>query len=208
MRRQKTTRTHGSGAASRKAGFSLIELMVAMTVLLIGLIGAATVIMGGLALSLQSKDLAVANQLAKEGMEAVFTARILNNITFAQLDNVENGAGGIFYRTYDPIRLLGSDGLINTAAYRSQPLLQYIDPGKNGIYETPAVSGVPYATTVSPGSPSGDDKIITFDRFQRQIVITSDPNNPTVRQVTINVQVTNNGITSLATSLTTLIGAN
>src|SRR5712692_11197744 len=101
------------------AGFTLVELMLAMVVLIIGLLGTATLLLSGLMAGLQAEDLAIANQFAKEGIESVFTARITNTIPFSSVYN--KSQGGIFRDGYQPINALGPDGLVNTDVYASQP---------------------------------------------------------------------------------------
>ncbi|MBI1748012.1 MAG: prepilin-type N-terminal cleavage/methylation domain-containing protein [Acidobacteria bacterium] len=201
MRNHAATDYSRRPAPKPSAGFSLIELMVAMVILLIGLLSMASLVLGGVAASMQAKDLAIANQLAREAMEGVFTARISGNLTFDQLRSDLDG--GIFDHNYLPINVTGPDGLTNTVPYSRQPVLQYIDPGKNGIYETPPISDLmPYATTAI--NPMGDDVIITFDRFQRQIEITNYPGDSNLRRVTINVRFTTNNLTSVVSTSTVI----
>lgn len=163
--------------APTHSGFSLIELMVAMVVLLVGLISTAGLVLAGVAASLQAKDLAVANQLAKDAMESVFMARITGRIPFSAVNN-KSQPDGIFNDGYQPINAPSPDGLVNTDLYLAQPPLSY-------------------------DTPSGR---VTFDRFQRQILIegetvTGDPN---LRQVTINVRFTFKGLTSVASVRTVM----
>ena len=167
------------------AGFTLVELMLAMVVLIIGLLGTATLLLSGLMAGLQAEDLAIANQFAKEGIESVFTARITNTIPFSSVYN--KSQGGIFRDGYQPINALGPDGLVNTDVYASQPPLEFKDPGKDNIYGT------------------ADDKYILYTRFSRQILIQDYPGDNTQRVITVNVQVTSRGITNLVTSMTTVM---
>jgi prepilin-type N-terminal cleavage/methylation domain-containing protein len=158
-------------------GFSLVELMGAMVVLLVGLLALASFLASGAALGMQSKDLSIANQLAKETMESVFAARIVGTLNFDSVQNVSRG--GVFLDGPQDIRELGRDGLPNTAD--DGPPLQYIDPGKDNTYGT------------------DDDKVITFERFRREISITNEDPSGLLRRITVKVRFTFKGITSEAT---------
>jgi prepilin-type N-terminal cleavage/methylation domain-containing protein len=58
-----------------KAGYSLVEVLVAITVLLIALVGPLTIAYSGLKRSVQSKDNTTAVFLAQEGIEAIVKLR-------------------------------------------------------------------------------------------------------------------------------------
>lgn len=60
---------------SRVGGYSLVEVLVAITVLLIALVGPLTIAHSGLKRSTQSKDNTMAVFLAQEGLEAIVKLR-------------------------------------------------------------------------------------------------------------------------------------
>ncbi len=72
----------------RDAGFSLIELMVAMSILMVGLLGLAQVFYFGLAIVSTSSAQLIAREKAREAIESVHTARDTRVITWAQIRNV------------------------------------------------------------------------------------------------------------------------
>lgn len=103
--------------AKNEAGFSLIEVLAGMMLLMVGALALA----GGVALGARrltgSQDQLLASQRAAEAAESVFKARDNRTLTWAQIRNVV-GAGadnGIFQDGPASIRAAGPDGLINTA---------------------------------------------------------------------------------------------
>lgn len=101
----------------RDAGFSLIEVTVAMLILMVGTLALA----GGIALGARrltsSQDQLLASERAAEAAESVFKARDNRTLAWAQIRNVA-GAGsdnGIFLDGPREIRAPGPDGLVNTA---------------------------------------------------------------------------------------------
>lgn len=97
-------------------GFSLIEVLAGMILLMVGALALA----GGVALGARrltgSQDQLLASQRAAEAAESVFKARDNRTLTWAQIRNVvgSGGDGGIFVDGPKPIRAPGPDGLINT----------------------------------------------------------------------------------------------
>lgn len=98
------------------AGFSLIEVLAGMILLMVGALALA----GGVALGARrltgSQDQLLASQRAAEAAESVFKARDNRTLTWAQIRNVV-GAGndnGIFVDGPKDIKAPGPDGLINT----------------------------------------------------------------------------------------------
>src|ERR1700682_2752190 len=105
------------GSMSSQSGFSLIETVMALGVLTVGLMGAAAVITTGMQkVSTSPYDL-IATQKAAEAIESVFSARDSHVLVWANIRNVvgTGSDGGIFLDGPQSIRLLGSDGLVNTA---------------------------------------------------------------------------------------------
>lgn len=170
--------------SNKERGFSLLEFMLAMMILFIGLLGISGVITVGVVKAMQSKEQTMANQLAREAIEAVSTARFLGTLQFNQVRNVSQG--GVFLDGYQPIKTGGKDGLIGTSD--DGVPLTYTDPGPDNIYGT------------------ADDKITTFDNFQRQIVITDL--DAFLRSVTVNVRYTLNGLTWVTTMNTLISNVN
>jgi prepilin-type N-terminal cleavage/methylation domain-containing protein len=125
-----TSRRRGAGASH--AGFSLIEVIVAMSILLIGLLGLARVFYMGMSIVATSSPNLVAREKAREAVESVHTARDTRVITWAMIRNVnaplavaanvDGGCpvgttgvgGGNFINGALAMRRSGPDGLVNT----------------------------------------------------------------------------------------------
>lgn len=121
---------------SNDGGFSLIEVMFAMLVLMSGVLALA----GGIALGARrltgTQDQLLATERAAEAAESVFKARDNRTITWDQIRNV-NGTGGdngIFVDGPQQIRALGPDGLVNTAD--DGELEEVLRPGPDGLLGT------------------------------------------------------------------------
>jgi prepilin-type N-terminal cleavage/methylation domain-containing protein len=162
----------------RQRGFSLVECMVSMCILLIGLLSLLGVFGIAMAATQTSQENNTAKLLADEAMEGILTARETANIDWAQINNT--GAGGIFLPGFLPIDCAGVDGIIGTA-----------DDAACGpqILEQPGPSGV-YAGSCPP------DICNTLTNFSRQIAIApvfpvgGGPAIGTLRAVTITIQYT------------------
>lgn len=118
------------------AGFSLIEVTIAMLVLMVGVLALA----GGVTLGARrltgSQDQLIATERAAEAAESVFKARDNRTLAWAQIRN-EVGAGtdsGIFLDGPQPIRAPGADGLVNTQD--DGALEEVLRPGVDGLLGT------------------------------------------------------------------------
>lgn len=152
----------------RQKGFTLLETMIAIVVLMIGLLA----VLATFALAIgntQSVQLdAIARQKAREAMESIYTARQSSQISFDAIQNVGNGTG-IFTAGFTPMTDPGPDGLDGTA------------------------DDVPAAPLRLPG-PSGtitgtsQDVLVDLGNFSRQIAINNVANEPNLRQITVTVK--------------------
>lgn len=127
-----TTATHDRG----DAGFSLIELSVAMVILTAGALAMAGSIALGARRLTGSQDQVVAAERAAEAAESVFKARDNRTLTWAQIRNVVGSGGdnGIFIDGARDIREAGADGLVNTTD--DGALEQVVRPGTDGLLGT------------------------------------------------------------------------
>jgi type II secretory pathway pseudopilin PulG len=181
----------GAGVAmkniSSSQGFSLVETIVALGVLVTGVLGAAAVLASGMANLSSSPADVVVTQKAAEAVEAVFSARDSHKLTWDQIKNVSNG--GIFLNGAQSLKLAGTDGLVNTADDASQPIEEVRMPGKDQILGT------------------SDDTKVVLSHFTRQITITDLPNsNGELRSIVVTIKY-QNGPTLRTYTLSTYISA-
>lgn len=137
-------------------GFSLIEVMISMAILVIGLVSLLGVFGIAMAATQTSQQNTIAKQLANEAMEGILTARETSNITWAQINNT--GAGGIFVAGFTPIYNPGVDGIIGTVDDVAAGLQTMDVPGQSGIF----AGNCPAA---------GPDQCVPLDNYTRQIQI-------------------------------------
>jgi prepilin-type N-terminal cleavage/methylation domain-containing protein len=165
--------------AKTQRGFSLIEVMMSMVILVVGLISMLGVFGIAMAATQTSQLNGTAKQLANEAIESILTARETANVTWTQIQNT--GAGGIYLPGLLPVNCAGVDGIVGTA-----------DDAACGpqILEQPGPSGV-FANTCPP------DTCTPLTNFQRQILISPvfPPGGgavpiPTLRAITITIQYT------------------
>lgn len=105
-------------------GFTLLETMIAMLVLMVGVVGLAGMLANSLAYMNMSQVEYIAQQKAAEAIESIFTARDLGSATWSSICNVGSsvccaGASpcntGIFLNGAQPLCQPGTDGIYDTA---------------------------------------------------------------------------------------------
>jgi prepilin-type N-terminal cleavage/methylation domain-containing protein len=150
------------------AGFTLLETMVALVVMLVGLISLAYVLGAELNFMSMSQDEFLCQQKAAEAVESIFTARNTQLVSWAQIDNVSNG--GIFLDGPQPLLDPGIDGILGTADDNPALPDAIIAPGPDGILG------------------DADDTRIILWNFTRQIAIQDNIfSNPNLKQITVTV---------------------
>lgn len=173
--------------ANRSAGFSIIEVLIAAVLLVVGLLSLMALFAKALSAVNNSQQDQIARQKAREALESIYAARNDKSIPFDDFQNQANG--GIFKDGFVSLYLPGNDGVPGTDK-DTTVIDRVILPGKNGIVET------------SPGAatPGGDDVLVPLTNMRRQIlfsdVVGSDGSvNLYMRRVTVTVRV-NNGATN------------
>jgi prepilin-type N-terminal cleavage/methylation domain-containing protein len=159
-------------ATQPERGFSLIEVMFALAVLLVGVLGAAAVMAAGTRVLGSSPGDVIGTQKAAQAIESVFAARDSHLLTWAQIRNVSGAAsdGGVFLDGPQPLKLPGPDGLVNTADDRAQAIESTIRPGPDQLL-----------TTV-------DDERVELTAYTREISIREVPNeNGMLRSITVTI---------------------
>lgn len=155
-------------------GFSLMEVVVAMSILMVGLLGLAQVFYFGMAIVGTSSAQLIAREKAREAIESVHTARDTRVITWAEIRNTgapncaawanttANG-GGTFLNGQQPLLAAGPDGLVYTADDVGQEML----PGPDNILGT--VDDIPLVG------------------FTRDIAICDINGNTNLRQISVTI---------------------
>lgn len=150
------------------SGFTLIEVMVASVLLVVGLMAVAYGMVLGLAVVSTAQQDTIARQKAREAMEDVFTARNTSNVTFDQICNIAVGTPCIFVSGFTPLATPGNDGIVNTV---DDGAMEWVwTPGPDGILGT------------------ADDVKVYLNGFQRQIQVTTI--TPILKQVTVIIRYT------------------
>jgi prepilin-type N-terminal cleavage/methylation domain-containing protein len=156
-------------------GFSLVETLVALTLLAIGLLSLAGVFTMSLARMTGSSWDILAKEKASETMENILAARDAGRLTFANIRNVANG--GIFVAGPQALIDPGTDRLIGTADDDATKPDFVRRPGPNGNIDN-----------------GGDDEVVTLGNFTREIIITSVPPGDTLRQIQVIIRYTSHGL--------------
>lgn len=151
----KTFQASAGTLSDDERGFSLIESLIAVSVLAYGMLAIAAAFAGGLQQMSGSNFDFLAREKAAEAIESVFTARDTKTITWNEIRNVlgETGNdGGVFFDGEQPLTLSGEDGLVNTDDDGEQ-IEAVTLPGPDGNLGT------------------GDDEITPLNNFTREIEI-------------------------------------
>jgi hypothetical protein len=119
------------------SGYSLVEVLIAMGLLMVGIVGLEGAMAIGVRRLTASQDQLVAGQRASEAIESVFKARDNQILTWAQIRNVKGVTGtdgGVFIDGPQAVRDPGPDGLCNTAD--DGAIENVITPGPDGLLGT------------------------------------------------------------------------
>jgi prepilin-type N-terminal cleavage/methylation domain-containing protein len=130
--------------APSERGFSLMEVLVAMVILSVGLLGLAQTFYSGMAIMMSAPATLVAREKAREAIESVHAARDTVVLDWAEIRNVTAPAGcpagttanggGVFLVGAQTLRRPGTDGLVNTADDTSASL--EASPGPDNLMGT------------------------------------------------------------------------
>ncbi len=152
----------------RDAGFTLVEALIAMTILSVGLMGLAQAFYVGMQHMSTSSANLIAREKAREAVESVHSARDTRTIEWSEIRNVSDG--GMFLDGVQSLNASGADGLINTADDEAAGLEHQISPGPNGVMG------------------DDDDESTPLTNFQREIqILELNPANPDLREVVVTI---------------------
>jgi type II secretory pathway pseudopilin PulG len=96
----------------RQSGFTLLEAMISILVLSFGVLSLAAVYSQGVYYAAAAQYDYIAEKKAEQAIEAMFAARDIQSLTWANLQNVSTG--GVFVDGPSKILVPGSDGLVGT----------------------------------------------------------------------------------------------
>jgi prepilin-type N-terminal cleavage/methylation domain-containing protein len=163
----KLNQTRGTHFAQQ--GFTLIETMIAIVIVTIGLLSVLSVFGVAMSATQNTKYDQIAREKAMETIESIYTARETNQIGYGAIQNQPNG---IFQAGMIPLTDAGPDGIDGTAD--DVPAAPVMVPGPSGV--------------LTGNSPP--DLQVSLASFQRQILITTDPINGNLRDITVTIQYT------------------
>ena len=171
------------GQRPKEAGFSLLEVMISMVILMVGMVSMLGVFGLAMASTMTAKQEMITKQVANEAYESLLTARNSSQLTWDDIQNTNStnctitgvSACGIFLSGMQPICYAGADGIFGTSDDAAAGEQTLEEPGADGIYGDP------------------DDVRTPLTGYQRTIALSNvyDSNNnliPTVRAVNITVQ--------------------
>ncbi len=157
-------------ASHDESGFTLLETLISMSVLMVGLVGVLGLFSASVGNVYGSQADLVAKQKARQALESIFTARNTQQVSFDMVANVSSG--GVFLDGWQSLKVAGADGLAGTADDGAADSVTM--PGADGLLGT------------------ADDVVVPLGQFQRQIQIqpatradgSADPN---LRRVTVTI---------------------
>jgi type II secretory pathway pseudopilin PulG len=173
------------GYRKSQGGFTIIEVMISMIVMVIGLVSLLAVMGIAMASTQSSEQNAIAKRLANEAIESILTARETDAIQWSNIANGNCAVGtgcttGIFLAGAQPIDLPGADGIIGTSddAAAGPQILDM--PGPTGIIQSPA------------GGPcAAPDNCVPLTNFTRTIAIAPYNGSTVLNSVTITITYNN-----------------
>lgn len=153
---------------SSEAGFLYMDVMIAVTILLVGVIAMLTAITSGIVMTTTSQQQLAAKQYVQSTIEAIFSARDLDEVGFDAIGNV-------------------GDATIPAGAFLTGQRSFYTTAGPDGVVGTADDAAGP------DGAVGTSDDSPPVDGFLREIRISNvpDANNPggtiTLRQIDVTV---------------------
>lgn len=164
-------------------GFSYIDVMIAIVIMLVGILALASALTANLIRSYGTDKRIIAKQMALSTIESIISARDISRPGtidgWDSINNVEPGKKGIFLKAYNPIRE---------------------EQGWDGVAGTIDDACVETGPCIVSGRPTNNSPVIKG--YQRKIVIKdvqdderpSPPNPITRRRIEVTVRYDNNGV--------------
>jgi type II secretory pathway pseudopilin PulG len=170
--RNRPSQASGKTNRSTEGGFSLLEVVVAMLIMTIGLIGVASAISYALMATNRGRGVTNAKMLVVSILEQMETLRDTRALTFDEISNTQvtnPGFTGFPYSSTDfrPVsRVPGNDGVFGTAD-------DLINAGPDGVYGT---------------ADDFTDSSLARPGVTRQILITTFPTNPFIKKIQVTLR--------------------
>jgi prepilin-type N-terminal cleavage/methylation domain-containing protein len=179
---QPSMQSNGHQSTSKRrskseGGFSLLEMVVAMVILTIGLLGVASAISYALMVSNRGRGVTNSKMLIVSMLEQMETLRNTGQLHFNEISNgtVPDSTFTGFPNTFLPVsRTPGPDGIFGTAD-------DLKNPGPNGVYE---ISG-----------PTDDftDPTLARPGVTRRVIITTLPTNDYLKKIEVTLRYQDSG---------------
>ena len=163
----------------REAGFSLLEMVVAMLILTIGLLAVASAIGYALMVSNRGRGITNSKMLVVSMLEQMETLRDTGQLHFSEISNTQVAGSSFtgFPTTFLPVsRTPGPDGIFGTAD-------DLRSPGPNGVYE------------VTGTTDDFDDPSLARPGYTRRVLITTLPTNDYLKKIEVTLRYASNGET-------------
>ncbi|MCS6885495.1 MAG: prepilin-type N-terminal cleavage/methylation domain-containing protein [Acidobacteriota bacterium] len=162
---------------TKQKGFSLVEVLIAMMIVMVGLLALSGALLIGITLPGRARKQEIAKYMAMAIMESIIAAKESPREGFPNFQSLSNTAGGRFDNgNFHPMFTAGPDGVYGTCddgsttfncsgggvPAGSSVVRLSADPGSDGQYDSNL-----YAT-----SPPPNDLIMVLSDFTRRVTIT------------------------------------
>ncbi len=192
-----------SKAPAPDQGFTLIEVLISMVILVVGLLMMLALFTKGLSSTQLANAGLIAKQKAHEQLEAIYAARN-NGLPWTKVDNSGTGQG-IFLNGFQPLYRVVEGAADDASVLGSVQSF-------NAPYTPPAPAPAPTCCPSIPDFFVSRDAAGNFSQvalpaniYSRQIVITDLVSDPNLKQVTVTVRVRVPGLGSQDYSVNGLI---
>jgi type II secretory pathway pseudopilin PulG len=173
MQNKTTGQFQARRAGKSESGVTLLEMVIAMMILTVGLLGLAGAITYALAISNRGRGVTNTKQLVTAMLEQVETLRNAQDLTYGQIANVGS--------------VDDTGGNRSFAGFPTGFMPVSRDPGPDGIFGT--------ADDLIAAGPDGvfgtwddfTDQSLAFPNYSRQITITFLSNNPNLKKITVTL---------------------
>lgn len=162
--RNRRSQSNGKTNRSPESGFSLLEMVVAILIMTIALLGVASAISYALMASNRGRGVTNAKMLVVSILEQMETLRDTRALTFDEISNGQVSGSGFTGFPY------------SSTNFRPVSTV----PGRDGVFGTADDLWGPTGTT--------DDPLLARPGVSRQILITPFPTNPYIKKIQVTLR--------------------